>query len=55
METAGLVAHWSTAGVLVLAGAELAEVLCCLWDGVAEEVHFYAAHGFACEAGQYAR
>ena len=43
VKAAGLVAHGSASWVLVLARAELAEVLGCLGDGVGEEVHLYAA------------
>ena len=51
MELAGLVAEGFPEGGFVRPGAELAEVLGRAGDGVAEELEFDAAEGFACEVG----
>jgi len=49
MKLAPFVAHWFAGlGVLVLACAELAEVLGGSGVGVAEEVDFYAAKWLPC-------
>jgi hypothetical protein len=47
VELAAFVAHWAALGVLMLASAELAEVLGRLRDGISEEVHFDSAQWFA--------
>ena len=47
VEFATFVALRFAEGGFVLAGAELAEVFGSLGDGVAEELHFDAAEGFA--------
>ena len=49
VESAVLVTLRSAQVVLRLAGTVLTEVLCCAWDGVGEELHFYAAEWLAAE------
>ena len=49
MEFATFVTLRSTLRVLGLAGAELAEVLCCSGYGIGEEMDLYSAEWFACK------
>jgi hypothetical protein len=46
VELGALVALRTTNGSLALAGAELAEVLCCFGDDIFEELEGDAAEGF---------
>ena len=47
MEFTSFIPQWFSTWTFVLAGAELTEILCCLGDGVGEEVHFYPTEWFA--------
>jgi hypothetical protein len=49
VELGALVALGTTPGVLALAGAELAEVLCCLGDDILEEFEGDATKRFTYE------
>lgn len=48
VEFAALVALRPALVVFGLAGAELAEILCCFGRGPCEELHFHAAEGLSC-------
>ena len=51
MELAAFVTLRMALGVLGLAGAVLAEVLCGFGGGVCEELHFYSAEWFSLGVG----